>query len=58
MGELSKPNRLKNLKTKITGNGTNKVASNTTNSVQDNIAKNEADKLKFKNDPGGYFGTK
>ena len=58
VGELSKPNRLKNLKTKITGNGTNKVASNTTNSVQDNIAKNEADKLKFKNDPGGYFGTK
>ena len=30
----------------------------TTNSVQDNIAKNEADKLKFKNDPGAYFGTK
>ena len=57
VGEFSKPNRLKNLKTKITGNG-NKVASNTTNSVQDNIAKNEADKLKFKNDPGAYFGTK
>ena len=36
-----------------------KVAKNSTvtNSVQDNIAKNDADKLKYKNDPGAYFGT-
>ena len=57
VGELSKPGRKDQLVSKITGNGKKKVASNTTNSVQDNIAKNEADKLKFKNDPNAYFGT-
>ena len=39
--------------------GTN-VASNSTvtNSVKDNIAKNDALKKKFANDPNAYFGTK
>ena len=37
-----------------------KVASNSniTNSVKDNIAKNEALKKQFANDPASYFGTK
>ena len=39
------------------GKGATSETVKTTSSVADNIKKNEADKKKFKNNPGKYFGT-